>query len=145
MQVVNDIIDIKTAADICVVDITSQLKSIIEKNNIRNGFMLITSRHTTTAITVNENEERLLEDIRQFFKQLVPDDGKYLHNDIHLRDCPADEPENAHSHLSSMLLGNSEALPIANGQILLGTYQSIMLVEFDGPRSRQLNVQLYGE
>lgn len=145
MQVFSEIIDIKTKTGISVVDITSQVKSFIENSNVSNGFVLITSRHTTTAITVNENEDRLLEDIGQFFKQLVPSDGKYLHNDIHLRDCPPDEPENAHSHLCSMLLGNSEAVPIQNRQISLGTYQSIMLVEFDGPRSRQINVQIFGE
>ena len=77
--------------------------------------------------------------------RLVPPADRYLHNDIALRDCPPDEPENAHSHLAAMLLGSSEVIALAGGELVLGQYQSVMLYELDGPRSRKVNVQVYGE
>ena len=145
MRVYSDVVQLHTGDDINVIDITSQINHCVKQSAISNGFILINSPHTTTAITINENEARLLEDIRTFFTQLVPKERRYLHNDIHLRDCPPDEPENAHSHLCAMLLGSSEAVPVVNQQLKLGTYQSIMLVELDGPRSRKVNVQVIGE
>jgi len=66
------------------------------------------------------------------------------HNDIHLRDCPPHEPENAHSHLIAMLLGSSEVIPILDGELDLGRWQSVMLVELDGPRQRTVSVRLFG-
>ncbi len=90
-------------------------------------------------------EERLLDDIRSFFRRLVPADAGYKHNDIHLRDCPPDEPENAHSHLIAMLLGASENLRVVDGRLGLGQWQSLMLVELDGPRRRRVNLQIVGD
>ena len=105
----------------------------------------MTSQHTTTAIAINENEERLLEDVKAFLTRLIPPDAGYLHNDIALRDCPEDEPENAHSHLAAMLLGSSEVIALADGELVLGQYQSVMLYELDGPRRRKVSVQIYGD
>jgi len=101
--------------------------------------------HTTTAIAINENEPRLVEDVRAFLHRLIPPNDRYLHNDIALRDCPPDEPENAHSHLAAMLLGSSEVIALVEGQLQLGQYQSVMLYELDGSRKRKVNVQVYGE
>ena len=121
------------------------IKNTVAKSGIKNGFVTVTSQHTTTAIAINENEERLEEDVKTFLNRLIPPADKYLHNDIALRDCPADEPENAHSHLAAMLLGSSEVIAVAEGEMLLGQYQSVMLYELDGPRTRKVNVQVYGE
>ena len=145
MRIFSDVIQLDTENDISLFDITPHIKSVIDKSHISNGFVLINSRHTTTAITINEHEERLLEDIREFLTQLVPKNNKYLHNDIHLRDCPPDEPENAHSHVCAILLGSSESVPLVDKQLMLGTYQSIMLVDLDGPRQRNVTVQIIGE
>lgn len=121
------------------------IKDAIANSGIKNGFVTVTSQHTTTAIAINENEERLVEDVKTFLTRLIPPDDRYLHNDIALRDCPPDEPENAHSHLAAMLLGSSEVIALAEGELQLGQYQSVMLYELDGPRQRQVNVQVYGE
>ncbi len=121
------------------------LKDVIAKSGIKNGFVTVTSQHTTTAISINENEERLVEDVKTFLTQLVPPNDMYLHNDIALRDCPRDEPENAHSHLAAMLLDSSEVIALAEGELVLGQYQSVMLYELDGPRKRKVSVQVYGE
>jgi len=105
----------------------------------------IISRHTTTALAINEYEPRLLDDLRSFFKEIAPPDKPYKHNDIHLRDCPPDEPKNAHSHILAMLLSSNESIPLVNGRLLLGKWQSVLLFELDGPRQRQVGVQIIGE
>jgi secondary thiamine-phosphate synthase enzyme len=139
------LIELETGVGISLHDITSNIQQVITEEGIKNGIVSITSQHTTTAISVNEYEERLLEDIKQFLNRLAPPGDKYLHNDIHLRDCPPDEPENAHSHLCAMMLGNSEVIAVADGELILGQYQSVMLVELDGPRSRKVCIQCHGE
>jgi secondary thiamine-phosphate synthase enzyme len=107
---------------------------------------VMTSLHTTCALSVNENEERLFDDIRDFFLTIAPPEGSYKHNDLHLRpDIPPDEPENAHAHLVAMMLGNSETVAVHEGMLVLGRYQSILLLEMDGPRERTLALQVLGE
>ena len=138
-------IELETGDGISLHDITSNLDDAITKSGINNGFLTVTSQHTTTAIAINEYEERLLEDIKAFLTRLAPPGDKYLHNDIHLRDCPPDEPENAHSHLAAMMLGSSEVIAVADGKLVLGQYQSVMLVELDGSRKRKVSVQVVGE
>ncbi len=92
---------------------------------IQDGQVLLFSRHTTTALAINENEARLLEDIKVYLRKLAPESGHYLHNDLHLRDVPEDEPINAHSHLMAMTLSTSEVIPLVQGKLALGTYQSL--------------------
>ena len=145
MQIKNHVIEIETREGISIFNITPQILGYLDESGIRNGFVVVSSRHTTTALAINEHEERLLEDIRAFFTKLVPAGDNYLHNDIHLRDCPPDEPENAHSHIAALLFGSSEAIPVANGELAIGQYQSVMLIELDGPRPRTVNVQICGE
>lgn len=126
-------------------DITENIKDVLRESGIQEGMVTITSMHTTCALSVNENEERLFEDISNFFLSIAPADEPYKHNDLHLRvNIPADEPENAHSHLIAMMLGNSETVTVHNGDLVLGRYQSILLLEIDGPRERTLAVQVLG-
>jgi len=139
------ILTVSTDPDIALHDITLRIRTLVADSGMARGFLTVTSRHTTTAITINENEERLLEDVRRFFTRLVPPGEAYLHNDIGLRDCPPDEPENAHSHLLAMLVGSSEVIPIVAGDLDLGRWQSVMLVELDGPRERTVSLRLFGE
>jgi secondary thiamine-phosphate synthase enzyme len=133
-----------TPPGIALIDITPEIRAHIIEAGLRDGVAVVTSRHTTTAITINENEGRLLEDARGFFERLVPANDRYLHNDIHLRDCPPDEPENAHSHLIAMLFGSSESIALVGGELDLGRWQSIMLVELDGPRERTVSLRIMG-
>jgi len=145
LKIVPSNIELETDQGISLHDLMPGIKAALAKSGIKNGFVTVTSQHTTTAISINENEERLVEDVRSFLNRLIPAGDKYLHNDIALRDCPDDEPENAHSHLAAMLLGSSEVVPIMQGELVLGQYQSVMLYELDGPRSRKVCVQVYGE
>jgi secondary thiamine-phosphate synthase enzyme len=145
MNIIRFSIEVKTGQGIAIHDLTKQIQKCVADSCIENGFVTVTSQHTTTALAINENEERLVEDIKAFLARLIPADDRYLHNDIHLRDCPPDEPENAHAHLAALLLGSSEVVPLAAGRLVLGQWQSIMLYELDGPRTRKVAVQVYGE
>jgi secondary thiamine-phosphate synthase enzyme len=145
LKIISSFIELDTCEGISLHDLMPDINQAVAKSGIRNGFVTVTSQHTTTAISINENEERLLEDVKTFLTRLVPPNDDYLHNDIALRDCPEDEPENAHSHLAAMLLGSSEVIALAEGELVLGQYQSVMLYELDGPRKRKVSVQVYGE
>ena len=145
MKVIPAFIELQTDQGISLHDLMPELKKLVPQSGIQNGFVTVTSQHTTTAIAINENEERLKTDIKSFLTRLIPPDDHYQHNDIALRDCPPDEPENAHSHLAAMLLGSSEVIALTNGELVLGQYQSVMLYELDGPRTRKVSVQIYGE
>lgn len=138
-------IELETGPGLHLYDLTPALCQAVAESGIRHGLAAVTSRHTTTALTVNEHEERLLEDIRRFFTELVPADRGYLHNDLERRDCPPDEPRNAHAHIMATLLGSSESFPIVDGAPALGRWQSLMLVELDGPARRRVQVQMVGE
>jgi len=126
-------------------DITSQMQAFVDHCGVRTGLLVAAGQHTTTALVVNEAEERLLADIERFFLELAPADRPWLHNDLHLRpDIPPDEPRNAHSHLIALMLGNHLSLPVLNGRLGLGRYQAVLLVELDGPRQREVLLQLTG-
>lgn len=144
MKVSHTLLRFETEHGINLHDISQEVQRCIDDSGVQNGTAVIGSLHTTTAITINEHEMRLLDDVKTFLTRIIPPDDRYLHNDIHLRDCPQDEPENAHSHLASMLLGNSESVAIVDGQLMLGQWQSIMLVELDGSRQRKVSVQIMG-
>ena len=145
MKIISSYIELETGEGIALHDLMPGLRDTVLQSGINNGFVTVTSQHTTTAISINENEQRLLDDVKTFLTRLIPPTDRYLHNDIALRDCPEDEPENAHSHLAAMLLGSSEVIALADGVLVLGQYQSVMLYELDGPRQRKVNVQVYGE
>ena len=144
MDIYSRILTIQTNDNLEVVDVTPLIREYIKETGISDGLVVVTSRHTTTALFINEYEQRLVHDVKEFFQHLVPANNKYLHNDIHLRDCPPDEPENAHSHIIAMLLSSSEVIPVVDGALAIGQWQSILFAELDGPRSRTLNVQLFG-
>ena len=145
MPIIHHVIEVETQAGIGIYNITPQINELLQKTAINQGQVLVFSRHTTTALAINENEERLLEDVKVHLKKLAPSDQKYLHNDLHLRIVPPDEPMNAHSHLMAMMLSTSEVIPVIEGQLGLGTWQSILFFELDGPRTRSISVQISGE
>lgn len=145
MPIVNKILEIPTETGINIYNVTPQIQELISATSIQNGQALVFSRHTTTALAINENEERLFEDIKVYLRKLAPESDRYLHNDLHLRIVPEDEPMNAHSHLMAMTLSTSEVIPIIDGKLALGTWQSVLFFDLDGPRKRTLFVQISGE
>lgn len=138
-------VNISTAQSFTVHDVTEAVRAVVSESRVQEGTVTISSLHTTCALSVNENEERLLDDVRDFFLAVAPPEKEYKHNDLHLRvDIPPDEPENAHAHLIAMMVGNSEVVAVHKGALALGCYQSILLLELDGPRERKLAVQVLG-
>jgi secondary thiamine-phosphate synthase enzyme len=144
MQIINQILELETEQGISIYNITPQITKLLAASGINSGQVLVFSRHTTTALAINEYEERLLEDIKVYLSKLAPEADKYLHNDLHLRIVPPDEPMNAHSHLMAITLSTSEVIPVIDGQLGLGTYQSVLFLDLDGPRKRTVLVQISG-
>ena len=115
---------------------------------LHNGLVQVFSRHTTAAVRIQEDEPLLLEDLRQFLSRLAPADAAYGHNDFRVRThhMHPDERPNGHAHCLQLLLGSSESVPVVDGQLQLGEWQRLFLVELDGPRpQRELLVQVMGQ
>lgn len=125
-----------------MIDVTQRVRECIAASGIRNGFAGIFSQHTTAVVLVNEWQSALLEDIGEFLARVVEDGLPYKHNSPLFSDCTR---QNASSHLRSVLFSNSVLMPVQNGEPVLGQFQSVILAELDGPRSRTLKLQLMGE
>jgi secondary thiamine-phosphate synthase enzyme len=104
----------------------------------KNGIVHIFTKHTTCAIKIIENELLLLADINNFLDELIPPSNNYMHDKIEIREVPANERINAHSHLKQFVLPTSETIPVENGKMLLGKWQSVFLVELDPARDREV-------
>ena len=125
--------DIQTNTCFELIDITDRVRGLVKESGITDGICVISTRHTTCSIIINENERGLRSDILGMLEKLIPQDQNYTHDQI---------DNNAHSHLRAILLGMSEIIPIEDGHLVLGTWQSIFFVELDGPRSRTINIKI---
>jgi len=151
-------IQLDTNHGMSVYDITPQIEDIVAKSGCKEGTVTVLSKHSTVSVSINEMEGRLVDDIRQYFLNLAPPNLPYLHNDLDYRVGPDDwpggdeawrefrrtQPVNTHSHLIAMMLGTSECIPISGGDMKKGKYQSILVVDIDGPKSRGIAVQITG-
>ena len=107
-------LNVSTSKSFEVCDITENICAVVRESGVLEGMVTITSLHTTCALSVNENEERLFEDIRNFFLTIASPEASYRHNDLHLRvNIPPDEPENAHSHLRDKVLAAEDVHIVA--------------------------------
>lgn len=132
---------LRTTAPIEILDITDRVRKVFDQHRIQNGQVTVCSAHTTAFIALNESEPMLQQDMLDFLTRLVPSDAPYRHN---LN--PVDGRLNAHSHLLGLFMNASETIPVVNGELLLGGWQSIFFIELDGPRTeRMLRVQIIGE
>jgi secondary thiamine-phosphate synthase enzyme len=113
------------------IDITDRVAATLPDD--ASGVCTIFSQHTTMGVVVNEAESRLLDDLATALDRLVPDDG-WQHDQI---------DDNADSHVRAMLVGESMTVPVADGELQLGRWQSILAVECDGPRSRTLTIRVH--
>ncbi|BAM69939.1 MULTISPECIES: secondary thiamine-phosphate synthase enzyme YjbQ [Methanothermobacter] len=136
MEVYTQELPLRTSRRVELIDITSMVSGVLESSGIRNGILNVFSRHSTSAIFINENESRLLSDIESMLEGTVPVDASYGHNAI---------DNNADSHLRAVLLGGSQTVPVINGSMDLGTWQSIFFAELDGPRNRRIRVSVAGK
>jgi secondary thiamine-phosphate synthase enzyme len=105
----------------------------------------VQSLHTTAAVVVNENEPLLLEDVEAALERWAPRKARYRHNDLGARrEPPPGERPNGHAHARAWLLPTSVCLNVSAGEIDLGAWQSVFLVELDGPRRRSVSIQVLG-
>jgi len=137
----NRILDWITNERLQLINITDRINEIVRKSGIRDGIVHLQSLHTTTAVFINEWQDALLHDVRAFLEDLVRRESYFRHNDPTYSDC---ERKNADSHLRGMIMGQTLCLQVRNSAVLLGTWQSIILAEFDGPRSRSMSIQVSG-
>lgn len=130
------IVEVNTSQRVEIHDITQDVEAVLKNSGIREGLLNVYSRHSTSGVVINENESGLVKDFQLALQRLVPEGAGYQHDRI---------DNNADSHIKGFLLGGSQTIPVENGQVMLGTWQSIFFVELDGPRQRKLTVTVMGE
>lgn len=115
-----------------LIDITSRINEIIAKENFRDGFLMVFVPHTTAAVTINENADPdVCHDILLTLEELIP----------HVRRGYRHGEGNSDAHVKASLVGSSETILVENGRLCLGTWQGIYFCEFDGPRTRMVNIK----
>jgi octaprenyl-diphosphate synthase len=136
----------KTSSPTQFVDITDQLRQEVRRSGLRMGRIHLQSLHTTVGLTVNENEPLLLRDFESLLERLAPTGAGYEHDDFARRfEIALDEPVNGHAHCRQLLLTGFATLLVENADLVLGRWQSVFAVELDGPRQRELAIQLDGD
>jgi secondary thiamine-phosphate synthase enzyme len=127
-------IEVPTTERFQIIDVTKEIQRAVWKAKVSHGIAVVFTPHTTTGLIINEAESGLLEDLKSKMKELIPRGAGYAHDRI---------DSNAHSHLrASMFLNSEVVVPIDQGELQLGTWQSILFVEIDGPRHRKLRVMV---
>ena len=126
-----------------LIRVTDEVRRAVQMSGLKNGIVNVFTLHTTTAITVNEDDSKLEEDIARFMEKLVPEDDSYAHHRFFRKDGRM--AVNAYSHIRASLLGANVTLPLQSGSLVLGSRQNIYLVDLDGPQTRGLTVQIAGE
>ena len=132
-QVVNDSYTFSTKGEIEFLDLSNRVQQAVFKSGVKNGLVHVFAPHATGILILTENDPALLSDIERLMEELSPKSGNYSH------------PSNAHAHLRSMLLPPDKTLPVINGRVEFGTWQSLMFVETDVyPRKRTIIIQVLG-
>jgi len=134
MTVFNESLTFSTGGEIDFIDLTGKVEEIVRRSGVKDGLVHVFAPHATGILILTEYEPNLLEDIKSTLERLIPKRAPYHH------------PSNAYSHLRSVLLCPDKTLPIVDGRIVLGTWQSLVFVETDvHPRHRTIIVQVLGE
>ena len=136
MDIIQEEFSISTKSRNQMIDITSQVRSLVGQTGVTDGDVIVYCPHTTAAITINENADPSVpHDMLLTLEELLPQHRSgYRHSE-----------GNSDSHCKSSLVGCSEQILIKGGSLQLGTWQGIFFCEFDGPRSRKVIVQIRGE
>lgn len=125
---------IKTNAQTEMIDITRQVQQALTEQGIENGICMVYVPHTTAAVTINESADpSVRRDILMVLNEMVPWKAPYRHLE-----------GNSPAHVKTTLVGSSELIAVEGGRLALGTWQGIFFCEFDGPRTRKLNITLIG-
>lgn len=139
MVVVTEYLEFDTRGNTDIIDLTPDVSDIVASSGVRNGIVMVFAPGSTAAITTIEYEPGLVSDLQETLERLVPQGNNYRHNERW-------HDGNGYSHIRASLLGQSESFPLVNGDIQLGTWQQIILIDLDNrSRSRKVLVQIYGE
>lgn len=114
------------------VDLTERVNELVKASGVQEGLCVLFVTHTTAALTTGEVGEGTEEDLLEIVEQVIP----------RIRFRHAHDPGHAWSHMASSILGPSLAVPVSDGRLMLGTWQSVLLIELDGPRHRDVHVRL---
>jgi secondary thiamine-phosphate synthase enzyme len=132
-----------------VIDISAQVEAIIAESRCANGIAMISALHSTCAISIGEVVQNVDDDLLAFINTAVPYlNFKHVHPADHPKDgtdAIIDGPPHPTSHILGILLGPSKSMGVVNGRLVRGEWQSIMLIELEGPRERNIAVQVIGE
>jgi len=136
----------KTTGPRQFIDITDDVARIVTSSGVVDGWVAVFSRHTTAAIRINEHEPELLKDLARLLASVAPETDAYRHNDFSVRTVNMNEDEfpNGHAHCQHLLLGASETVPLVDGQLMLGRWQRVFLIELDRGRARDVVVSVMG-
>jgi len=138
-SLVTDRIRVPTRGETQVLDITQEVAAVVRKHGLRHGQALVFVVGSTAGLTTVEYEPGLIEDLPEAFERLAPRHGHYHHEETW-------HDGNGYAHVRASLLGCSLTIPVENGEMALGTWQQIVLVDFDNrPRKREVVVQLWGD
>ena len=130
----SELFEVETSAVRECIDLTDRVRGIVKRSGVPSGLCHVMVLHSTAAVVVNEfDDPNIGKDVLTALDRAVPDHAGWLHDRI---------DDNAHAHIKATLLGPSELVPVHGGELLLGTWQRILLVELDGPRSRKISVTL---
>jgi secondary thiamine-phosphate synthase enzyme len=139
VRIVTDSITLSTRGDADIIDLTPQVAALVRRHEFKHGQALVFVSGSTAGVTTIEYEPGLLKDIPAAFEKIAPRGARYHHEDTW-------HDGNGHSHVRAALLGCSLAVPFKEGHLLLGTWQQIVLIDFDNrPRKREVVVQMTGE
>ncbi len=117
-----------------IIDITEEIDKLIFEYGVKEGVCNVFTKHATAAIIINENADpNILDDFIKGINKIVPEHDNYKHDKI---------DNNAASHIKAALLGPSETIPIKESKLMLGTWQSVMLVDLDGPKKRKVEITI---
>ena len=129
------------------IDMADWVPECVSESGVCNGLVVVYSKHTTAAVKINENEPLLLEDLKNFLEKISPRHAGYRHNDFSVRTVNMTEEEspNGHAHLQHLIMGTSETVPIIDGMMQFGPWESVFFVELDHPGAREVMAQVVGE
>lgn len=141
VRVITETLRLATDKRLELYNLTERVADILRRHDIKEGMVLLSSLHTTLALFVNEWQSALLHDVKAMLNKVVNPKEVWQHNDPSLSDC---DRQNAHSHLQATLLGHALSFSVSKGKLVLGQFQAIIAAELDGPRNRDLAVQIIG-
>ncbi|MFZ0965759.1 MAG: secondary thiamine-phosphate synthase enzyme YjbQ [Candidatus Bathyarchaeia archaeon] len=133
-KVFNTSYSFSTKGEIDFIDLTDKVQETVSQSGIKNGLVHVFAPHATGILILTESEYGLLNDIKAFLEEIIPKHGAYTH------------PSNAHAHLRSVLMPPDKTMPVVDGRVEFGTWQSLVFVETDvHPRRRTVIIQVIGE